>query len=131
MSVMINPLTVEEVGESNGDEAALLLPRGRIVVVGNGEFAGDQWVLNVAANAAFVLNAVDWLAQDEGLVAIRSKNRAPPRLVFESEFARDFVKYGNLVGIPLLVILAGVLRLWRRSTTIRRVYTPLVRPGAA
>ena len=131
VSVMINPLTVEEVGESNGDEAAPLLPRGRIVVVGNGEFAGDQWVLNVAANAAFVLNAVDWLAQDEGLVAIRSKNRAPPRLVFESEFARDFVKYGNLVGIPLLVILAGALRLWRRRMTVRRVYTPLVRPGAA
>ena len=60
------------------------------------------------------MNAVDWLAQDEALISIRSKDRAPPQFLWSSDFIRDAVKYGNLVGVPLLFILFGILRLARR-----------------
>lgn len=131
VGVMVNPLAAEVAAEGdeedqNGDRVkAEDLPPGRIVVIGNGEFARDAWVGNATRNLVFVLNAVDWLAQDEGLIAIRSKDRAPPPLVYESGFVRDFVKYGNMVGIPLLVALAGLMRLLQRRRTTRRRYTRL------
>ena len=62
----------------------------------------------------FFQNAIDWLAQDEALISIRSKDRAPPQFLWENDFTRDAVKYGNLVGVPILFILFGVFRLARR-----------------
>jgi len=102
--------------------------RGRLVVVGSLDFVTDRFVHSAPENLAFTLNAVDWLAQDDSLIAIRSKNRAPPRLVFTSGTKRDAVKYGNLIGIPALLVAAGAARLWRRRLTTRRTYQPL---GAA
>jgi ABC-type uncharacterized transport system involved in gliding motility auxiliary subunit len=103
-------------------------PRGRLVVVGNEEFASDRQARSVPENLTFVLNAVDWLAQDEGLIAIRSKDRRPPPLAL-SEGKRGGVKYANMVGMPLLVGLAGLARLVERRRTMRQVYTPPPRTG--
>ena len=106
-------------------------PRGRVVVVGTGDFASDRYARNSPENIVFVENAVDWLAQDDALIAIRSKNRAPPPLVFTSAATRRAVKYGNVFGVPLLLVVAGVLRLWRRRQTTRRTYQPLAASSAA
>jgi len=51
----------------------------RLVVVGTSDFASDRYARNSPENVVFVENAIDWLAQDEALIGIRSKNRAPPR----------------------------------------------------
>jgi hypothetical protein len=99
--------------------------RGRIVVVGTADFASDRYARNSPENIVFVQNAIDWLAQDEALIAIRSKNRAPPPLVFTSIVKRSAVKYGNVIGVPLLLVVLGIVRLWRRRETTRRVYRPL------
>ena len=106
-------------------------PRGRVVVVGTGDFASDRYARNSPENLVFVENAVDWLAQDDALIAIRSKNRAPPPLVFTSAATRRAVKYGNVFGVPLLLVVAGVLRLWRRRQMTRRTYQPLAASSAA
>jgi len=82
-------------------------------------------------NAIFVLNAVDWLAQDEALISIRSKNRAPPTLVFESTTLRDFVKYSNVAGVPFLIMLVGAIRMLRRKQAKSRVYVPLAQSEAS
>ncbi|HYT05517.1 MAG TPA: Gldg family protein [Gemmatimonadales bacterium] len=101
------------------------VPHGRLVVVGSSDFASDRYARNSPDNLVFVQNAIDWLAQDEALIGIRSKNRAPPPLVFTSALTRDTVKYGNIVGVPLLLIVAGGLRLWRRRLITQQVYRPL------
>jgi ABC-type uncharacterized transport system involved in gliding motility auxiliary subunit len=100
-------------------------PRGRVVVVGTADFASDRYARNSPENLVFVQNAIDWLAQDEGLIAIRSKDRAPPPLVFTSAVTRGAAKYGNIIGVPVLLIAAGMLRLWRRRQTTRRTYERL------
>jgi ABC-type uncharacterized transport system involved in gliding motility auxiliary subunit len=100
--------------------------RGRVVVVGSLDFATDRFVRTAPENLAFTLNAVDWLAQDEALIAIRSKDRRPPPLLFQSPAMREGVKYANLVGLPLLVGLVGVIRLIRRRRRTRETYRPLV-----
>jgi ABC-type uncharacterized transport system involved in gliding motility auxiliary subunit len=95
-------------------------------VVGSLDFATDRFVRTAPENLAFTLNAVDWLAQDEDLIAIRSKDRRPAPLLFESSAVREAVKYANLVGLPLLVGLIGVVRLVRRRRKTREAYRPLV-----
>jgi ABC-type uncharacterized transport system involved in gliding motility auxiliary subunit len=107
-----NPLAADSVGEWTG----------RVVVVGNSAFATDRFTDRGSANLNLVLNAVDWLAEDDALIAIRAKNRTPPPLVFESDTMRDFVKYANVIGIPFLVILAAALRMLRRRQLTRRRY---------
>jgi ABC-type uncharacterized transport system involved in gliding motility auxiliary subunit len=99
--------------------------RGRLVLVGNTEFVGDRFVRRSPENLAFVLNAVDWLAQDPALIAIRSVDRKPPALRFTSVAVREGVKYANLIGVPVLVALLGGARLARRRARSRMPYAPL------
>ena len=116
LAVMVNPEPAAEGGTA----------RGRLVVVGSLDFATDRFVRTAPENLAFTLNAVDWLAQDEELISIRSKDRRPPPLLFESPALREGVKYANVVGLPLLVGVLGVIRLLRRRRRTREPYRPLV-----
>lgn len=90
---------------------------GRIVLVGSPAFIQDELLQSSQfgrSGMIFFQNAIDWLAQDEALITIRSKDRAPPQLVFESDVLSDVARYGNMVGVPLLFILFGVMRVARR-----------------
>jgi ABC-type uncharacterized transport system involved in gliding motility auxiliary subunit/ABC-type transport system involved in multi-copper enzyme maturation permease subunit len=111
LAVQVNPLAA---GDSTGR-------RGRIVLIGNDEFATDRQVQAAPENAVFVQNAVDWLAQDEALIAIRSKDRRPPSLAM-TEGRRDMVKYANVIGMPILIAFAGLARLVQRRRTMRQTY---------
>jgi ABC-type uncharacterized transport system involved in gliding motility auxiliary subunit/ABC-type transport system involved in multi-copper enzyme maturation permease subunit len=99
--------------------------KGRLIVIGNDEFANDDYAQNQAANIVFVENAIDWLAQDDALIAIRSKNRTPPPLVFPNAAVKVAVRYGNLIGIPLFIVLFGAARLMRRRRLTSQQYRPL------
>jgi len=121
LAALVNPLAPGDSGRS----------RGRVVVVGTGDFASDRYAQNSPENLVFVQNAVDWLAQDDALIAIRSKNRTPPPLVFTSTATRDAVKYGNMIGVPGLLVVLGLLRLWRRRQITRQTYRPLAAPQPA
>jgi ABC-type uncharacterized transport system involved in gliding motility auxiliary subunit/ABC-type transport system involved in multi-copper enzyme maturation permease subunit len=105
--------------------------RSRAVVVGSSDFASDRFVQFAPENLALALNAVDWLAQDEELIAIRSKDRQPVPLVFKSAVERDVAKYANIIGLPLVVALVGVTHLVRRRRRTRDPYRPLVPAGEA
>ncbi len=45
--------------------------------------------------------------------------------MFESEATRDFVQWGNVIGIPVLLIGLAVFRLLRRRQLTQQRYTPL------
>ena len=122
MALLVTPLTHDTTHGA---------PRGRIVVVGSSDFASDRYARNSPENLVFAENSIDWLAQDDALIGIRSKNRAPPPLVFTSATTRTAVKYANVMGVPVLLVLAGVLRLWRRRQTTRRTYRPLAATSTA
>jgi ABC-2 type transport system permease protein len=83
---------------------------GRMVVVSDASFAEGQFVQSNPGNLLFLANAIDWLAQDEALMDIRAKNRTPPALVFTSDVAQSGLKWGNLVGLPFIFALVGLLR---------------------
>jgi ABC-type uncharacterized transport system involved in gliding motility auxiliary subunit len=91
---------------------------GRIIVVGDVDFLQEQFLQASPENLVFTLNSIDWLAQDEALIGIRSKLRTPPVMAFTSEFQRTALKWGNLVGVPLLFVTVGVTRVARRRRRI-------------
>ena len=109
------PLEGEDEEEDDGPERT-----GRMVVVADSDFLDDQFVRSSRQNLLFAANSVDWLAQDEVLISIRSKDRTPPPLALESDFAKNALKWGNLVGIPLFFCLAGALRVTGRRARAER-----------
>ncbi|MCF7811180.1 GldG family protein [bacterium] len=84
----------------------------RIVVFGDAFFFQDQYVVQGLDNLTLVLNVIDWLAQDERLISIRSREVSSRPIGEVSDSTRRTVKYSNLLIPPLLVILFGLFR-WR------------------
>ena len=124
MAAAILPRQSGTVAEDSGVPAG-----GRLVLVGDADFASNRFLGGEAGNIVFLTNAVDWLAQDESLIQIRSKLRSAPPLLYSSEFMRDAAKYGNLIGIPLLFVLIGAWRLARRRRLQTTKYKSAGRPG--
>jgi gliding-associated putative ABC transporter substrate-binding component GldG len=89
-------------------------PISRMVVVGDSDFMRDRWAANRESNnMPFFLNIVDWLSQDEGLIAIRSReSTSRPIDPNISDGARWRYKYANILGPPILIIIVGLVR-WR------------------
>jgi hypothetical protein len=100
-------VVLAEVGAGGGDGAR----RGRLVVVGDADFASDDY-LDVLGNRDLVMNAVAWLASEEALAGTRTKNvpeilRPLSPLVLTEEQAR-----GILTGVFVeagMVLLLGVV----------------------
>jgi ABC-type uncharacterized transport system involved in gliding motility auxiliary subunit len=61
---------------------------------------------------AFVQNILDWMTNEEGLIAVRMKTLNDPPIESASEVVKAVVKYGNIIGIPLALVLFGLIR-WR------------------
>ncbi len=116
LAVALDP-TAAGNGESSseGDGSGA---EGRMIVVGDVDFLQEQFLRSNPQNLVFTLNAIDWLAQDEALIGIRSKIRTPPVMAFTSEFQRVALKWGNLVGVPLLFVALGVVRVTGRRRRI-------------
>jgi len=90
----------------------------RMVVIGDGNFVDDR-NMSSQGNIVFFMNMVDWLSQDEGLISIRSKQVEVRTLDEVSDGTRKYVKYLNLFGMPLLVIIVGVVK-WRARSAVRK-----------
>lgn len=101
--------TIENVASlsSEGEE-------GRWVVIANAGFLDDPLLQQHPTNAVMALNSIDWLAQNEALIAIRSKQSAPANLVWESNKQQNMIKWGNIIFVPILVAGFGALWIMRR-----------------
>jgi gliding-associated putative ABC transporter substrate-binding component GldG len=91
----------------------------KIVVVGDGDFLQDQLSGGNKDNFLLATNMIDWLADDIGLAAIRSRETGTKPLDEVSESTKTWVKGINLVVPPLIVILVGVIR-WRWRIASRK-----------
>ncbi|HTP12883.1 MAG TPA: Gldg family protein [Bacteroidota bacterium] len=93
-------------------------PETRIVVVGDGDFMKDQFLGN-KGNLTLFENIVDYLADDAGLITIRSKDVVQPPLEVVSDGTKKMLKYGDLFVPPLAVVAYGIFR-WRRRVAVKR-----------
>lgn len=124
VAVAVDPTrTSEEAPPETEEGGTEMTPvAGRMVVVGDSDFLTGQFTRANPGNVTFAANAVDWLAQDEALIRIRSKDRTPPALVFDSQVVKSALKWGNLAGMPLFFALIGVWRVTGRRRRAERAW---------
>ncbi|MFZ5471726.1 MAG: GldG family protein [Myxococcota bacterium] len=83
----------------------------RVMVVGGSSLLWDDFMGR--PNQALLLNVADWMLLDPALLAMRARPFAGAPLKPEvSDGTRNAVKFGNALGIPLLLFGYGVIR-WR------------------
>lgn len=85
---------------------------GRLVVIGNSQFASNQYIGQVR-NGDLFSNAVNWLAEDEGLISIRPKNPTNRRVDLTETRERE-LNWFSLLLLPGIVILSGAYIWWKR-----------------
>ncbi len=103
------PFTLGAAGTYNtGQEGR----QGRFVVVGSSGWAANN-ILRFNGNRDLFMNMMNWLSSDEDLISIRPKEPEDRRLTLSrGQMSRIF--YSSVVGLPLLVIVAGLAVWWRR-----------------
>jgi len=82
------------------------------------ELGYDKWTNKLYGNKEFMLNCVNYLLDDNGLINIRSKEVRLPLLDPEKVYAQYSLTQWTTVGLPLLVLLVFALifkRLRRRK----------------
>src|SRR5262249_28182954 len=95
-----------------GDTANKPKAQTRVAVIGDSDFAANG-ALGVSGNKDLFLNAVNWLAQQENLIAIRPREAEDRRVTLTAERQRSTF-YTPVLAIPLLFIAAGIVTWWRR-----------------
>ena len=89
---------------------------GRVIIVGSADMARNS---AFDANKIFLMNMIDYMVGDTALMDIRRKGAIfnPPYQVPES--IKMAVRFINIVVVPFIVILFGVM-LWRRDKNRRK-----------
>ncbi|MCB2212477.1 Gldg family protein [bacterium] len=80
----------------------------RMFVMGDGRFIQDGYLTN-PANVYMLLNAIDWLAGDTDLIALRGREFTMRTLKEISTAQKQVWKYVNWFAPPLLAILLGIV----------------------
>ena len=84
----------------------------RLVAIGDADFAANG-ALGVSGNRDLFLNTVNWLAQQENLIAIRPRDPEDRRITLTADNER-VIFYLTVLILPGLILLAGVQTWWRR-----------------
>jgi ABC-type uncharacterized transport system involved in gliding motility auxiliary subunit len=112
----------DEGGEPVAASALDRSPTTRVVVAGGSLFARDE--VRNRLGVLLANNLVDWMAQDERLVAIRGRGVVNRPLKEISDGGKTAFEYGNMIGLPLAFVAFGVVT-WRlRVARKRRGYVP-------
>ncbi len=85
------------------------------------ELGYDKWTNTYYGNKEFILNCVNYLLDDSGLINIRSKEVNLPLLDKEKVYQNYALAQWIVIGIPLLVVLLfGALFLYLRKKSYSR-----------
>ncbi len=84
----------------------------RLVLIGDSDFAANEFVRSLG-NGTLILNTVNWLAEEESLIAIGPKS-TQPRNVFLSQVQANATFFVSVILIPLGLLIAGVVVWWQR-----------------
>jgi len=100
------PATPEPKPDQPAGAAEPPKPESRLVVVGDSDFASNG-ILGVQGNRDFFLNTVNWLAQQENLIAIRPREPEDRRLTLTADDQSRIFLLSVLI-LPGLVFAAGI-----------------------
>jgi ABC-2 type transport system permease protein len=96
---------------------------GKIFLIGTGYILKDALLdeRGQSSNAVFLLNLLDYLNNREDIAVMRSKNQRFNPLKDSGAFVKLLVKILNIVGLPALVILLGIITWFRRTARKKRI----------
>ena len=88
---------------------------GRIAVFGDSDFATNRYYF-LSGNGNFFLNTVNWLTEEEDLIAIQPKTSSPRTIQLSPSQGR-LIKLVSFPLLPLAVIVIGV-SVWVRRRSL-------------
>lgn len=96
---------------------------GRVLVVSSSELASPQLLdaRTRTPNGVFLMNAVDVLKGASGFAELRSKGLGVPRLEITSPLVPGIARWVNVVMVPAVVVLLGVVVWLRRRARQARI----------
>jgi gliding-associated putative ABC transporter substrate-binding component GldG len=105
--------TLPKAAGAKGSETSNAAPAApaRVLVAATESLMVDDYMNK--GNDTLLLNMMDWLMNDDSLLAVRSRGMAAAPLKDVGEARRRTLKYGNILGLPLGFVALGALR-WRR-----------------
>jgi len=87
----------------------------RVLVVGSRSLLDDQFMSG--SNLVFVLNTLDWLAGNEGLIDLRSRGVIQRPLAALTKNERSVYKGLWMFALPLFIVVMGLWR-WRKLRSL-------------
>ncbi len=87
-------------------------PETRIVAVGDSDYASNM-AIGIAGNRDFFMNSMNWLSQQENLIAVRPRQPEDRRLTLTAD-QQNRIMILVLFIIPGLVFATGVYTWWKR-----------------
>jgi ABC-type uncharacterized transport system involved in gliding motility auxiliary subunit len=106
------PVTVAAAVEANLDQLKRGKGIARLVVFGDTDFAGNQYIENFF-NRDFIMNSIDWLAGEANAISIRPRTLRASRFSLTiDEF--DVVFVLSVLLIPELLLIVGITVWWER-----------------
>lgn len=85
----------------------------RLVVIGDSDFAANPYAAAPSlANRDFFVNTINWLAQDEDLIAIKPKSQANRSITLDA--AQTNLFFLLVLALPLAVVGVGAGLWWKR-----------------
>ncbi len=117
----LNKINLQPSGEDAGRQVVTSNINGHLVVIGDADFVAGQNA-NQTANMALIQNTVDWLSLDDNLISVRTraiKDRTIEADLLKADSSRPLViRLVNIVGMPLLVIIIGMIIFINRKETV-------------
>jgi ABC-type uncharacterized transport system involved in gliding motility auxiliary subunit len=108
------PVTVAAAVEANLDQLKRGKGTARLVIFGDTDFAGNQFIENFF-NRDFIMNSVDWLAGQANAISIRPRTLRASRFSLTiAEFDTVFVL--SVLLLPELLLIIGVAVWWERRS---------------
>jgi ABC-2 type transport system permease protein len=97
--------------------------KGKIFLIGTSQLLKDNMMDEEgrSPNAMFVMNVTDFMNNREDIAVMRSKEQRFNPLHDTGSGARTFIKSFNIAGLPVLVVLFGLLAWFRRSSRKKRI----------
>ena len=87
-------------------------PETRVAAIGDSDFAANAY-LGVEGNRDLFMNTVNWLSQQENLIAIRPREAADRRITLTANTSTAMF-WLTIVLIPAMVLGTGIFSWWRR-----------------
>ncbi len=99
--------------------------KGKMVIISNGSFAvggKDNRQQVQGDNVSLLVNSIDWLSDDTGLIGLRTKGVTSRPIEELSDSSKTLLKYANFLIPIFLILIIGLIRMQRnKNVRIKRM----------